>query len=159
MKRRSEQTYNPLKIPIWRSLRFKIALSYIGLILFVLILLNTYPIFVAQDMVIRAKQTSLQNQASVIAAALSPLEDLTEDGVEQVMDMLDDNGLTRVIVTKRDGLVLYDTEESDGGPQYALMQELVLALRGRDVFVCSYSAGAFRSSAAVPILYRRYLSV
>ena len=154
MKRRSEQTYNPLKIPIWRSLRFKIALSYIGLILFVLILLNTYPIFVAQDMVIRAKQTSLQNQASVIAAALSPLEDLTEDGVEQVMDMLDDNGLTRVIVTKRDGLVLYDTEESDGGPQYALMQELVLALRGRDVFVCSYSAGAFRSSAAVPILYR-----
>ena len=59
MKRRSEQAYNPLKIPIWRSLRFKIALSYIGLILFVLILLNTYPIFVAQDMVIPVSYTHL----------------------------------------------------------------------------------------------------
>ncbi len=146
---------NPLRIPIWRSMQFKMALSYIGMILFVLILLNTYPIFTAQDMVIRAKQTSLQNQALVISAALSPLEELTEEGVAQVMEMLDDNGLTRVIVTLEDGQVLYDTEEDgSASPRYALIQELVLALRGRDVFVCSYSDGAFRSSAAVPILYR-----
>lgn len=155
MKHRAEKSQGSLKIPFRRSLQFKFALSYLALIIFVLAVMNTYPVFVAQEMVFKAKQTSLQNQATIIASAISSLGELTSDGVSQVMDMLDENGLTRVIVTDRDGLVVYDTEEEDAStPRYALIQELVLALKGKDVYVWSYSGGAFRTTAAVPVMYR-----
>ena len=142
------------KIPFWRSLQMKFALSYLVLIVSVLALLNTYPIFASQDMVFKAKQTSLQNQAGVISSTISPLVELTPEGVGQVMEMLDESGLTRVIITDRDGAILYDTEATDGTPRYALIQELSLALGGEDVFFCSYSNGAFRSTAATPVMYR-----
>lgn len=154
LKRKAKKNQNSLKIPFRRSLQFKFALSYLALVVVVLGFLNTYPVFTAQDMVFKAKQSSLQNQATIISSAISSLGELTSEGVAQVMDMLDENGLTRVIITDRDGLILYDTEEHDGTAQYALIQELVLALRGKDVYVWSYSGGAFRTTAAVPVMYR-----
>ena len=39
------------------SLQFKFGLSYILIILAVLLLLNTYPLLVSQDLVFRTKQT------------------------------------------------------------------------------------------------------
>ena len=154
MKQSQERSAEMVKIPFWRSLRFKFALSYLVLIIFALGILNTYPVFAAQEMVFRAKQSSLQNQATIIASAISSLGELTSEGVAQVMDMLDENGMTRVMITDPDGLILYDTEESDGTPKYALIQELALALRGKDVCVWSYSAGAFRTTTAIPVMYR-----
>ena len=72
------------KIPFWRSLRLKFALSYVALIVAVLGLLNSYPIFVSQDMVFKAKLTSLQNQAAVIASTVASMEELTREGVTPV---------------------------------------------------------------------------
>ena len=146
------------KIPFWRSLRLKFALSYVALIVAVLGLLNSYPIFVSQDMVFKAKLTSLQNQAAVIASTVASMEELTREGVTQVMEVLDESSMNRVLITDQNGLILYDSDSGQAGRsdehRYAMMQELVLALEGSDVFQSTYSAGAFRSSGAVPIQYR-----
>lgn len=58
-------------VPFWRSLRTKYVLTYLVIIAAVLVLLNTYPLLVSQDMVFKSKQTSLQSQASVMASALA----------------------------------------------------------------------------------------
>ncbi len=137
----------------WRgSLQWKFALSYIAIVGAVLVLLNTYPILTSQELVFKAKQTSLQNQASVMASTLAALEVLTQEDVVHVMDMLDDSGLNRVLVTGTTGLTLYDTQKETG--KYALLQEIVLCLEGNDVFYSRYDDGAFRSSAAIPVTYR-----
>ena len=149
-----DQGSEQVKIPFWHRMQTKFALSYVALIVAVLILLNTYPIIAAQDMVFKAKQSTMQSHASVIASALSALGELTSDDVGQVMEMLDEDSLTRIIVTDQSGMVLYDTQGSVTGPRYALIQEISLALNGKDVVGGGYKNGAFRSSSAIPIMYR-----
>lgn len=139
--------------PLHRSIQIKFAISYLALILSVLMLLNIYPIFTSQDLVFKTKQTSMQNQASVIASTVASLGELTQEGVTQVMEMLDESSITRIIVTDPDGLILYDTETSSGR-RYAMLQEISRALNGKDVFASSYRDGVFRSSAATPVQYR-----
>ena len=58
------------KVPFWRSLQTKYALTYLVVIAAVLALLNTYPVLVSQKMVFQSKQTSLQSQAAVVARIL-----------------------------------------------------------------------------------------
>ncbi len=140
--------------PLHRSIQIKFAISYLALILSVLMLLNIYPIFTSQDLVFKTKQTSMQNQAAVIASTVASLGELTQDGVTQVMEMLDESGITRVLVTDPDGLILYDTETPFSGRRYAMLQEISRALNGKDVFTSSYRDGVFRSSAATPVQYR-----
>ena len=59
------------KIPFFSRLQVKYALSYLALLAVVLVLLNTYPILVSEDLVFRAKETSLQNSGSVMVYSLS----------------------------------------------------------------------------------------
>ena len=61
------------------------ALSYILIIIAVLVLLNTYPLVVSQNMVFRSKQTTMQSSVSVMVSALSGLDVLTEKNVAQAM--------------------------------------------------------------------------
>lgn len=71
------------------------------------------------------------------------------------MEVLGDTGLSRVMVTDPSGVVLYDTDaKASSLGQYALLYEVVGALRGRDEFRSNYTAGAFHSRAAVPVTYR-----
>lgn len=63
------------------SLQFKFGLSYILVILAVLLLLNTYPLLVSQNLVFRTKQTAMVGSVKIAEAALSGLADLTEDNV------------------------------------------------------------------------------
>lgn len=137
------------------SLQIKYALTYVVVIAVVLVLLNTYPVLFSQDLIFKSKQTSLQNQAAVVASALSGLESLTPEGVEQVMIQLDDMGLTRIMVADADGMVLYDTLEGGGTLyQYALIREISDALSGYTVCYSDYSGGCFRTRAAWPVAYR-----
>lgn len=143
------------RVPFWRSLRTKYAMTYLVLIAAVLVLLNTYPVLVSQDMVFKSKQTSLQGQASVMASALAGPEGLNREGVGRVMEVLGDTGMSRVLVTDPSGLVLYDTSaDSNSVGQYALLYEVTRALQGRDEFCSDYTAGAFHSRAAIPVTYR-----
>lgn len=138
------------RISFFHSIQIKFALTYIVVIAAVLVLLNTYPVFVSQDLVFKAKQISLQNQAAVMASSLSGLENLTEDWVEQVMNLLDDMGLTRIVVTGPDGGILYDTGQSEEEATYP--GEVTTALAGNNVFRSTYKDDAFQSRAAAPVI-------
>ena len=141
-----------------------------------LVLLNTYPLIASQNLLISSKEDSLRSQIAVMSSALMELETLSADQVARVMNMLDNMGLERILVTDPSGLILYDSltqgqsEEGEdssaqappdagGGSaqptyQYALFQEVALALQGNDVLYTNYEDGVFLSTAAAPILYR-----
>ena len=148
------------RVPFWRSLQTKFALTYIVIVAAVLILLNTYPLVVSEKLAYQSKQASMLNQASVLASALATgPEALTAEGATRTVELLRGSlGVTRVVVTDPNGLVLCDFQDgvgrTDTAGRYALFWELVTALRGNNVFRSEYGGGAFRSWAAVPITYR-----
>ena len=156
------------RVPFFSSLQVKYVISYLVVFAVVLVLLNTYPLLASQDLQFNSKLDTLKSQASVMASALMELESLSADQVVRVMNMLDGMGLDRILVTDPAGLILYDNlrderQGLDGPPQedeaapeyrYALYQEVVAALRGKDVSYTRYRDRVFTSTAAVPIVYR-----
>lgn len=143
------------KIRFFQSIQTKYALTYLAVIAAILVLLNTYPILVSEDLIFKSKQASLQNQTAVVASALAGLESLSAEGVEQVMNQLDDMGLTRIMVTDASGMILYDTQEGGGTLyRYAMIREVANALDRNTVFCSEFVEGQFQSIAALPIVYR-----
>ena len=133
----------------------KFGLSYILIIAAVMLLLNTYPLVVSQDMVFRSKETSMQSSVSVMVHSLSGLDVLNEENVASAMAVVEETGMSRVLVTDNAGKVLYDTRETGSVVgDYILYTEIVQALMGNDAFSCIYENGAFRSRASSPILYQ-----
>ncbi|MCF2663877.1 HAMP domain-containing histidine kinase [Oscillibacter valericigenes] len=139
-------------------MRVKFGLSYILIILAVLLLLNTYPLLVSQSMVFRSKETTMQSSVSVMVYSLSGLDRLNEENVAAAMAVVEETGLSRILVTDGAGKVLYDTRETGSVVgNYVLYAEIVQALMGNDAFSCSYRNGAFRSRASSPVLYQNQI--
>ena len=136
------------------SLQWKFSFSYIAIILAVLLLLNTYPLITSENLSFRSKQSSLQSSVSVMVTALSGLEELNEENVAGAMTLVEQTGISRILVTDASGCVLYDTRETDGAiGRYVFYTEVVQALRGEDVFFVEFSDDAFKSRAASPVIY------
>ena len=136
-------------------MQFRVGLSYIAVILAVLLLLNTYPLLVSEDLVFHSKATNLQSSVSVMVNALSGLSPLTEENVADAMAVAEEAGLSRILVTDSAGRVLYDTRETGSAVgNMALYTEIVQALLGYDAFSCTFRQGAFRSRASSPIMYQ-----
>ena len=143
------------RVPFWRSIQAKYALTYLLVVMAIVLVLNTYPLLMAQNMVFSSKESNLKRQALTIGSALAVSENLTAEGVEQAMALLEDLQVTRVLVTDETGLILYDSSTLENRQyDYALMAEVVAALRGEDVFRSEYRDEVFRSRAAAPIVYR-----
>ncbi|MGO5049540.1 sensor histidine kinase [Dysosmobacter sp. Sow4_B12] len=124
----------------------------------VLMLLNTYPLLVSEDLVFRSKATTLQSSVSVMVYSLSGLDKLNEENVSAAMAVVEETGLSRILVTDGAGKVLYDTRETGNAVgEYALYTEIVQALMGNDAFICNYQGGAFRSRASSPVLYQNQI--
>ena len=153
--RRENREVKAGEVPFFHSLQGKYVATYLLLVVAIVLVLNTYPLIMAQNMVFSAKEASLKRQALAIGSALAVSEVLTEDGVAQAMELLDDMQGTRVLVTNESGLILYDssTLEKRTG-DYAITAEVVEALRGEDVCRSEYRQGAFRTRVAVPTVYR-----
>lgn len=123
-----------------------------------LLLLNTYPLLVSEDLVFHSKTATLQNSVSVMVYSLSGLDQLTEENVAAAMAVVEETNLSRILVTNTAGRILYDTRETGGAVgEYCLYTEAVQALLGNDATNCSYLRGAFRSRAASPVLYRNQI--
>ena len=136
-------------------MQLKFGLSYIAVIAAVLLLLNTYPLLVSEDLVFRSKETTMQGSVSVMVYSLAGLDRLNQENVAAAMAVGEETGLSRVLVTDSAGQVLYDTRETLGAVgKYTFYSEIVQALEGYDAFSCSYRDGAFRSRAASPVLYQ-----
>ena len=140
---------------MYSSLQVKFGLSYILIIAAVLLLLNTYPLRVSQDLVFRSKEATLESSVYVMVYSLSDLDHLTEENVAQAMAVVEETGMSRILVTDETGRVLYDTRETGSAVgEYAFYTEIVQALLGSDVFTSTYQNGAFRSRASSPVLYQ-----
>ena len=69
------------------TLQFKFSLSYILVIAAVLILLNSYPLLVSQNLMVSSTQANLRSTAKVIESALMGLEQLTEENVNAALSV------------------------------------------------------------------------
>ena len=140
---------------LWGSLQVKFGLSYIAVIAAVLLLLNTYPLLVSEDLVFHSKETNMTGSVSVVVYSLAGLNRLNQENVAAAMAVVEETGLSRVLVTDSTGLVLYDTRETGSAVgKYTFYSEIVQALEGYDAFSCSYRDDAFRSRTASPVLYQ-----
>lgn len=100
----------------------------------------------------------MQSGAAAINAAVSGLDELTEENVAEAMAGVEPEGVSRVIVTDAAGRVLYDTREvGNATGYYVFFTELVEALRGNSAVYSVYQEQAFLSSAAQPVLYRNQI--
>ena len=143
------------RVPFFRSVQVKYALTYILVTAVILLVMNTYPLLMAENMVFTSKERSLKRQALTIGSAIAVTETLTEESAQQAMALLEDLQGTRVLITDGTGRILYDSstlDDREGG--YALIGEVAAALKGEDVFRTEYRDGAFRSRVAAPIVYR-----
>jgi signal transduction histidine kinase len=137
------------------SLQLKISASYLAILLIVMVLMNTYPLVVSEDLVFQSKCASLLSAAASLNTAVSGLDELTEENVEQALTAVSVAGVSRAIVSDPWGKVLYDTREVGSAVgRYVFYNELVEALLGNSTAYSVYKEGAFHSSAAQPVLYR-----
>ena len=133
-------------------------MSYIVIILAVLVLLNSYPLLVSQNLVFRSKEASMTSSVKVIESSLSGLAELTEENVAQALGDLRETGVSRILVTDTAGRILYDTRESGGAKGLVVFYtEVAQALSGNDAFYCRYDSEAFLSRAAAPVVYRNQI--
>ena len=139
-------------------MQLKFSLSYILVIAAVLILLNSYPLLVSQNMMVTSNQNNLKSTAKVIESAMMGLEKLTVENVQAALEGLDESGAARIMVTNSAGLVLYDTRQgSNAVGEYALYSVVAVALRGQDASYCSYDGTAFLSRVATPVVYHNQI--
>lgn len=140
------------------SLQAKFSISYIAIILAVLVLLNSYPLLVSQNLVFRSKEASMTSSVKVIESSLSGLAELTEENVAKALSELRDTGVSRILVTDTAGRILYDTRETGNAKGLVVFYtEVAQALAGNDAFFCRYDSEAFLSRAAAPVVYRNQI--
>ncbi len=136
------------------NLQAKFSLSYIAIIIAVLVLMNTYPLTVSEDLVFRSKETTLKSSVSLMATALTGLEKLNEENVSSALTVTEETGISRILVTDPAGRILYDSRETDSAlGRYVFYTEIVQALRGNDAFHVAFDGGAFQSRCASPVIY------
>ena len=75
---------------LWGSLQVKFGLSYIAVIAAVLLLLNTYPLLVSEDLVFRSKETNMTGSVSVVVYSLAGLNRLNQENVAVAMAVVED---------------------------------------------------------------------
>ena len=139
---------------VLHSMQLRLAMGYVLVIALLLVLLNTYPLLMTQNLMFRSQQTALENQTALVINSLSTADELTAETLEQAIAPLDELDADRILVTDEAGLVLYDTGARAGVGKYVLTGDVVSALRGNDAFSCRYQDGAFYSRASAPVLNR-----
>ena len=144
----------PQRTPLLQSMQLRLVTGYVLIIAVLLVLLNTYPLLMIQNLMFRAQQGELTNQVRLVLNSLTTADELTAETLEQAIAPLKELDADRVLVTDGAGLVLYDTGESPASGKYVLTGEIVSALRGNDAFSSRYEDGTFRSRAASPVMTR-----
>lgn len=137
----------------YKSTQFRYGLTYVAITFVVLLFLNLYSAKVSQELFYNSKEASMIEKCLLTSTEISDREVLSAATVSQVVSQLDSLKVTRLIVTDRNAIVIYDsfTEQSLVG-KYALFPEIVRALDQNDVFSWTYHDGAMASCAATPIM-------
>ena len=137
------------------SLRFRILGTYSAVIVIVLVLFNTTPIFTTQRLIVDTKANELLKTANMVSSSLSSLQLLDAERVGSVMAILNVSGDVRMLVTDHRGYVVYDNSDELSVTGKALvLSEVFSALDGMDAFRCTYKNSVFESVAAVPVMFK-----
>lgn len=129
-------------------------MAYICITSVVLVFMNLYSAYTTRGLMYKAKYASLQDKAQLVVSSFSGVESLTTENVSQIMALLGDLNVTRVIVTDGEGKSLYDslTTRSSVG-RYVLFTEITQSLLGNDVFFGTCDSGVLESHGASPVLH------
>ncbi len=120
-----------------------------------LVFLNIYSASNTRELMFQAKYASVQDKIQVVASSFETPDSRSAETVDQVISVLGDINVSRLLITDGEAKVLYDSSvRQNAVGQYALLEAVVQALGGSDVFHCAYHAGALQSFAAVPIMSR-----
>ncbi len=122
----------------------------------VLVFLNNYASDMTRQLLYRSKETSLLDKVQLITSSFSGVEMLTSDNTAQVISVLGDLNVNRVLITDGAGVILYDSDADDASEetalgQFALLRPVAEALDGNNVFYCRYASGLLMSYAAAPV--------
>ncbi|MDR0293639.1 MAG: two-component sensor histidine kinase [Oscillospiraceae bacterium] len=124
-----------------------------SILIIMLVLLNTYPVWISQNFMFSHTRTTMTERASMLTNTLSGLDSMTAENVARIMAVLDDQTQYRTVVVDRQGLAVYDNLTSGAVVgRYALAVEVADALSGLDVFRSIYKDAAFDSRCAMPVI-------
>ncbi|MBE6947825.1 MAG: HAMP domain-containing histidine kinase [Ruminococcaceae bacterium] len=140
----------------YKNTQFYYALVYVCITSVVLLFLNIYCSGSSQKLFYNNKEKAMAEKCQFAAQEISALEVLNASNVTAAVQKMDSLRVTRLLVTDRSGLVLYDSYSADSAlGSYVVLPEIVQALDGRsgnDVFSWQYQDGIMQSRAATPIL-------
>ena len=123
----------------------------------VLLLLNIYCSEISQTLFNKSKETAMIEKCQLAADEIAGLEVINPSTVAGAVKEMTSLKVTRLIITDRSSLVLYDSLNAEPD-YYALFPEIIRAMEGNDVFFSQYHDGVIQSHAATPIVsYRTVL--
>ncbi len=135
------------------SSQIRNALAYMAVTVLVLVFLNIYSAAATRNLMFKAKCSSSQDKLKVVTSSFSGADSLTQETARQVISVIGDMNVTRLLVTDAAGRTLYDSVPSqDAEGKLVLLPEIVLALDSNDVFRCVYDEQTLKSYAAAPII-------
>jgi len=130
----------------------KLTIAYSLIIVGVIVLLNTYPLFSTQSAIVTSKQQDMLKNANIISSALSQLETLDQNNVKSIMDVLGVIGY-RVYVLDHEQTILYDSMYISGvGVPFGEDEGVLRAFGGHDYSLTVYKDKVFASYAVAPVI-------
>ena len=123
---------------------------YVAITFIALAFLNLYCSASCQRLFYQSKEASMTDKARLVSNELEKLDVLTTSSVSTAVSRISSLKVTRVLVTDQSGCVIYDTGSEDAGST-VLLEPMVQAMDGYDVFTWNYHDGIMISEAACPI--------
>ncbi len=119
----------------------------------VLVFLNLYSANTTRNLIYETKTATMLDKAQLVTSSFSGADTLTADYAAQVLSVLGDLNVDRIIVTDGEGRSLYDSlsQRSSVG-KYVLLRETTEALKGQNIVYTVYENGDLTSHGAVPIM-------
>ena len=64
-----------------KSLRFRLSVAFLGTLLLMLVLLNTYPVIITENQIVSAKQNDMQGKVNLLSTTLAALPVLSAEKI------------------------------------------------------------------------------
>lgn len=135
-----------------KSTHFRYAMTYIIITFVVLLFLNIYSSQISQELFYKSKEASMIEKCHLAAAEISAEEVLNSATISGAVEQMESLKVTRLIVTDRSGISMYDSMAQNQQGKYMILPEIVQALDNNDVFSWNYHDGMMQSRAATPII-------
>ena len=127
-------------------------MTYVVITFVVLLLLNIYCSNISQRLFNQNKESSMLEKCQLAADEISTLEVLNTSTISGIISQMESLKSSRTIVTDQTGIALYDSLNTSVGSN-TLLPEILVSLRGNDVFTSEFREGVMISRAATPVTY------